>query len=237
MLEYQIFLEYWPMILLGFWLTLKIVLCAIALGIPLGLFLALGRRSNYILVSFLATSFIELFRNTPFIIQVFLFYYVLPFYGLRLSAEYVGILALAAFGSAYFAEIIRAGIDAIPKGQLESARAIGMTDWQSMKNIILPQTVKIVIPPLTNQTLTLIKESAILSTITVHELTMTGLMVQGETFRPFEVFIMVALLYWALNETIATIMRRIEKSYNRNRKQSNKDKYTFDITKSSGLSR
>ena len=161
----------------------------------------------------------------------------MPFYGLRLSAEYVGILALAAFGSAYFAEIIRAGIDAIPKGQLESARAIGMTDWQSMKNIILPQTVKIVIPPLTNQTLTLIKESAILSTITVHELTMTGLMVQGETFRPFEVFIMVALLYWALNETIATIMRRIEKSYNRNRKQSNKDKYTFDITKSSGLSR
>ena len=237
MLEYQIFFDYWPMILLGFWLTLKIVLCAIALGIPLGLLLALGRRSNYLVVSFLATSFIELFRNTPFIIQVFLFYYVLPFYGLRLSAEYVGILALAAFGSAYFAEIIRAGIDAIPKGQLESARAIGMTDWQSMKNIILPQTVKIVIPPLTNQTLTLIKESAILSTITVHELTMTGLMVQGETFRPFEVFIMVALLYWALNETIATIMRRIEKSYNRNRKQSNKDKYTFDITKSSGLSR
>ena len=161
----------------------------------------------------------------------------MPFYGLRLSAEYVGIFALAAFGSAYFAEIIRAGIDAIPKGQLESARAIGMTDWQSMKNIILPQTVKIVIPPLTNQTLTLIKESAILSTITVHELTMTGLMVQGETFRPFEVFIMVALLYWALNETIASIMRRIEKSYNRNRKQSNKDEYTFDITKSSGLSK
>ena len=131
----------------------------------------------------------------------------------------MGILALAAFGSAYFAEIIRAGIDAIPKGQLESARAIGMTDWQSMKNIILPQTVSIVLPPLTNQTLTLIKESAILSTITVHELTMTGLMVQGETFRPFEVFIMVALLYWALNETIATIMRRFEKKLSENKKQ------------------
>ena len=94
-----------------------------------------------------------------------------------------------------------------------------MTDWQAMKNIILPQTLSIVIPPLTNQTLTLIKESAILSTITVHELTMTGLMVQGETFRPFEVFIMVALLYWALNETIATIMRRFEKQLSKNRKQ------------------
>ena len=92
-----------------------------------------------------------------------------------------------------------------------------MTDWQAMRNIILPQTLSIVIPPLTNQTLTLIKESAILSTITVHELTMTGLMVQGETFRPFEVFIMVALLYWALNETIATIMRRFEKNINKKR--------------------
>ena len=148
----------------------------------------------------------------------------MPFYGLRLSAEYVGILALAAFGSAYFAEIIRAGIDAVPKGQLESARAIGMTDWQAMKNIILPQTISIVLPPLTNQTLTLIKESAVLSTITVHELTMTGLMVQGETFRPFEVFIMVALLYWALNETIATIMRKLEKKFSRDRK-------TTEITK------
>ena len=105
----------------------------------------------------------------------------------------------------------------MPRGQLESARAIGMTDWQAMKNVILPQTLSIVIPPLTNQTLTLIKESAILSTITVHELTMTGLMVQGETFRPFEVFIMVALLYWALNETIATIMRRFEKNIKKNR--------------------
>jgi len=216
-LEYTIFIDYAPTILLGFWLTLKIVVCAIALGIPLGLFLALGRRSHFVFLSFLSTSFIEIFRNTPFIIQVFLFYYVLPFYGLRLPAEYVGILALAAFGSAYFAEIIRAGIDAVPKGQFESARAIGMTDWQSMKNIILPQTLSIVLPPLTNQTLTLIKESAILSTITVHELTMTGLMVQGETFRPFEVFIMVALLYWALNETIATIMRRFEKNINKSR--------------------
>jgi len=220
MLEYQIFFDYGPMILLGFWLTLKIVVCAIALGIPLGLFLALGRRSNFRIISFISTSFIELFRNTPFIIQVFLFYYVLPFYGLRLSAEYVGILALAAFGSAYFAEIIRAGIDAVPKGQLESARAIGMTDWQAMKNIILPQTISIVLPPLTNQTLTLIKESAVLSTITVHELTMTGLMVQGETFRPFEVFIMVALLYWALNETIATIMRKLEKKFSKDRKKT-----------------
>ena len=159
----------------------------------------------------------------------------MPFYGLRLSAEYVGILALAAFGSAYFAEIIRAGIDAVPKGQLESARAIGMTDWQAMKSIILPQTISIILPPLTNQTLTLIKESAVLSTITVHELTMTGLMVQGETFRPFEVFIMVALLYWALNETIATIMRKLEKKFSKDRKKTERTKPRIKNLQRKGL--
>ena len=158
-----------------------------------------------------------------------------PFYGLKFSAELVGILALAAFGSAYFAEIIRAGIDAVPKGQLESAKAIGMSDWQAMKNIILPQTLSIVIPPLTNQALILIKESAILSTITVHELTMTGLMVQGETFRPFEVFIMVALLYWALNETIATIMRKFEKKIQKKRKTSSSRVSNTNFGKSQSL--
>ena len=156
----------------------------------------------------------------------------MPFYGLKLSAEYVGVLALAAFGSAYFAEIIRAGIDAVPKGQLESARAIGMTDWQAMRNVILPQTLSIVIPPLTNQTLTLIKESAILSTITVHELTMTGLMVQGETFRPFEVFIMVALLYWALNETVATLMRKFEQNIKKKRKPTSDNNSSSTLEKS-----
>jgi len=210
-LDFSVFINYSPQLLLGFWMTIKIVVCAIILGMPFGLFLALCRRSRFIWIRLLAASFIEVFRNTPFIIQVFLFFYVLPFYGVRFAAEYVGMLALAAFGSAYFAEVIRGGIDAVAKGQLDSARATGMTDWQAMRYIILPQTLPIILPSLTNQTLSLVKESAILSTITVHELTMAGIAVQGETFRPFEAFIMVALLYWGLNETIAVIMRRIER--------------------------
>ena len=104
-----------------------------------------------------------------------------------------------------------------------------------MKNIVLPQTLSIVIPPLTNQALILIKESAILSTITVHELTMTGLMVQGETFRPFEVFIMVALLYWVLNETIATIMRKFEKKIQKKRKTSSNRISNINSGKSQSL--
>lgn len=185
------------------------------MGMPLGLVLALGRRSRWKLMRILATSFIEIFRNTPFIIQVFMFFYVLPFYGLYLPAEYVGMVALALFGSAYFAEVIRGGINAVPNGQLESARATGMSDWKAMRYIILPQTLPIILPTMTNQTLSLVKESAVLSTITVSELTMAAIKVQGETFRPFEAFIMIALMYWALNETIAIIMRRVERKFSK----------------------
>ena len=209
-LDFSIFVEYGPRILIGFWLTIKIVLAAIVIGLPISLLLVFARRSRLKIISWIAVSYIEIFRNTPVIIQVFLIYYVLPFYGLRLPAEQVGILALAAFGSAYFAEVIRGGIDAMPSGQLESARAIGMTEYQAMRYIVLPQAVGVILPALSNQMLSLVKESAILSTITVQEMTMTAIRVQGETFRPFEAFIMIAGLYWALNETIAYGLRKLE---------------------------
>ena len=210
-LDFSIFVEYGPRILIGFWLTIKIVFAAIVIGLPISLLLVFARRSRLKIISWIALSYIEIFRNTPFIIQVFLIYYVLPFYGLRLPAEQVGILALAAFGSAYFAEVIRGGIDAMPTGQLESARAIGMTEYQAMRYIVLPQAVGVILPALSNQMLSLVKESAILSTITVQEMTMTAIRVQGETFRPFEAFIMIAALYWTLNETIAYGLRKFEK--------------------------
>ena len=210
-IDLSIFINYGPQLFLGFLMTIKIVISAIILGIPFGLVLALGQRSRLKLVRVLSASFIEIFRNTPFIIHVFMFFYVLPFYGFHLPAAYVGIVALAAFGSAYFAEVIRGGINAVAKGQLESARATGMSDWQAMRYVVLPQTLPIILPAMTNQTLSLVKESAVLSTITVGELTMAAVKVQGETFRPFEAFIMIAMMYWALNETIAIFMRRVER--------------------------
>lgn len=210
-IDLSIFSSYAPQFFLGFWMTIRIVIGAIILGMPFGLVLALCQRSRFRFLRILAVSYIEIFRNTPFIIQVFIFFYVLPFYGLHLPAAYVGTVALAAFGSAYFAEVIRGGINAVAKGQLESARATGMSDWEAMRYVVLPQTLPIILPAMTNQTLSLVKESAILSTITVGELTMAAITVQGETFRPFEAFIMIAIMYWALNETIAMIMRRVER--------------------------
>ncbi len=210
-LDFSIFIDHGPTILEGFRLTLVIVVCAILLGLPMGALLAIGRMSPKPYFRGPVVAVLELIRNTPFMIQVFLFYYVLPFYGVRLPATLVGILALALYSSVYYAEIVRAGIAAIPRGQAESARAIGMSHAQSLRNVVFPQMWPIVLPPIANQTMSLVKESSILATITVSEMTMSALIVQGVTYRPFEVFIMITLLYWLLNETIAFSVRQIEK--------------------------
>jgi polar amino acid transport system permease protein len=209
-LDYSIFIDYGPLILEGFKLTVFIVVCAILLGLPLGVLMAVGRMSSKSYIRGPTVAVLEIVRNTPFMIQVFLLYYVLPFYGVRLPAVLVGILALALFSSVYYAEIIRAGIEAVPRGQGESACAIGMSFPQSMRHVVFPQMLPVVLPPIANQTLSTVKESAILSTITVQEMTMSALIVQGVTFRPFEVFITITILYWLLNETIAFGVRRLE---------------------------
>jgi polar amino acid transport system permease protein len=210
-LDASIFIDYGPQILEGFRLTVVLVVLAVLLGLPAGVLLAFAKRSKLALIRWPAVAYLEVIRNTPFMIQAFLLFYVLPFYGVRLPADVVGVLALAMFGSVYYAEIVRAGIDAVPRGQLQSARAVGMSGLEAMRYVVLPQSLPMILPPLANQTLSLVKESAILSTITVQEMTMAALRVQGETFRPFEVFVMVAALYWLLNETIATGIRYLER--------------------------
>ena len=210
-LDASIFIDYGPQILEGFRLTVVLVVLAVLLGLPAGVLLAFAKRSKLALIRWPAVAYLEVIRNTPFMIQAFLLFYVLPFYGIRLPADVVGVLALAMFGSVYYAEIVRAGIDAVPRGQLQSARAVGMSGLEAMRYVVRPQSLPMILPPLANQTLSLVKESAILSTITVQEMTMAALRVQGETFRPFEVFVMVAALYWLLNETIATGIRYLER--------------------------
>ncbi len=210
-LDASIFIDYGPQILEGFRLTIVIVVLAVLLGLPAGILLAFAKMSKLAVIRWPALAYLEVIRNTPFMIQAFLLFYVLPFYGVRLPADVVGVLALAMFGSVYYAEIVRAGIDAVPRGQLQSARAVGMSGLEAMRYIVLPQSLPMILPPIANQTLSLVKESAILSTITVQEMTMAALRVQGETFRPFEVFVMVAVLYWVLNEVIATGIRYLER--------------------------
>ena len=204
-------LDYWDILLKGAGLTIQITAMALVLGYALGIAVALLALAPARPLKLIAGIYVEVLRNIPFIIILFLVYYGLPFSGIRLPALFAGTLALSLFVSAYYAEIVRAAILALPRGQFESARAIGMSPAQAMRHVVGPQVLRTVIPPSTNMTLTMMKESAVLSSITVPELTYQSLVVQGNTFAPFEVFAAVTLIYWLIAAILAEISRRLEK--------------------------
>lgn len=204
-------IDYWPLLLKGAVLTVEISVGAFVLGYMAGIAIAIVALLPGWLPRIVAAVYIETLRNIPFIIILFVVYYGLPFSGIRLPAVFVGTLALALFASAYYAEIVRAAILALPRGQYESARAIGMSPAQAMSNVVAPQILRTIVPPSTNMTLTMMKESAVLSAATVPELTYQSLVIQGNTFAPFEVFAAVTIIYWSISIAIAEISRRLER--------------------------
>ncbi|MBB4371229.1 polar amino acid transport system permease protein [Bradyrhizobium sp. cir1] len=206
-----ILVDYWPLLLQGAWLTLQVSVAALLLGYAAGIAVALIALTPGWLPRLVAGFYVEILRNIPFIIILFVVYYGLPFWGIRLPATLVGTVALALFASAYYAEIVRAAILALPRGQFESARAIGMSPANAMWHVVAPQILRALVPPSTNMTLTMMKESAVLSSITVPELTYQSLVVQGNTFAPFEVFAAVASIYWLIAAAIAEASRRLER--------------------------
>lgn len=207
----DVLLTYWPLLLQGTWLTIKIVFASFLIGYSVGILIALVSIIPSAPAKIFAATYTLVLRSIPFIITLFLVYYGLPFFGFRLPAYVAGTVALSLFVSAYYCEIIRAAIVALPKGQFESGRVLGMSPLQTMRNVIAPQVIPAVIPPSTNMTLTMTKESAVLSSITVGELTYQSLIIQGNTFAPFEAFGASAAIYWMLTALIAYAAKRLEK--------------------------
>ena len=158
-----------------------------------------------------AMWFVEIFRNTPFLVQAFILYFAFPRLGIRMDATVAGIVVLSLYAGAYFSESIRGGILSVPKGQLETARALGMPYLKAMWRIVLPQSLGYVLPSITNQMIGVIKDSAALSVITVPELSMAAQVVLGESFSPVETYLMVALLYWGLTALVAAVMMYLER--------------------------
>ena len=184
------------------------VVIAFALAVPLAL-MALSRRR---LLRWPAAIYLESFRNIPFIVVLYIFFYGLPMLQLQLPEAAIGIIALSCFASSYLSEIVRSAILSVPAGQMEAARAVGMSYARGMWEIVAPQTLKFLIPPCTNTGISMLKETSVLSAITVGEITYQGLVVQGRTFAPFEVFLTTALLYWLLTSAFAALMGRAERS-------------------------
>ncbi|HHX0322334.1 TPA: ABC transporter permease subunit [Staphylococcus aureus] len=203
--------KYGSFFLKGIKITILISLIGVALGSILGAFVALMKLSKIKIISWIASIYIEILRGTPMLVQVFIvFFGITAALGLDISALVCGTIALVINSSAYIAEIIRAGINAVDKGQMEAARSLGLNYRQTMKSVIMPQAIKNILPALGNEFVTLIKESSIVSTIGVGEIMFNAQVVQGISFDPFTPLLVPAALYFVLTFVLTRIMNMIE---------------------------
>ncbi|HDL9733376.1 TPA: ABC transporter permease subunit [Staphylococcus aureus] len=203
--------KYGSFFLKGIKITILISLIGVALGSILGAFVALMKLSKIKIISWIASIYIEILRGTPMLVQVFIvFFGITAALELDISALVCGTIALVINSSAYIAEIIRAGINAVDKGQMEAARSLGLNYRQTMKSVIMPQAIKNILPALGNEFVTLIKESSIVSTIGVGEIMFNAQVVQGISFDPFTPLLVAAALYFVLTFVLTRIMNMIE---------------------------
>lgn len=198
-------------LLSGVELTLIVTVAALTSGAVVGLVVALARMSPRPWLQLPAIGYIELFRNTPALIQLMWMYYCLPLLtGLELGAVTSATVALAVNGSAYIAEIIRGGIQGVDRGQVEVARTLGMSHAQTMRKIVLPQGFRRMIPPFVNESVSILKFSSLVSVLGVADLTYQAQVLSTTTFRPIEIFTFIALVYLVLCTALAYMARRLE---------------------------
>ena len=202
--------HYLPPLMSGFGVTILCWGAGGALGLVLGFAITLMRRLRVAPLNWLLRAFIELFRGTPFLMQLFLIYAGGPSFGLRLSATAAGILGLALYSSAYFAEIFRAGFAAVPAGQIEAAVSVGMTPFDTMIRVMLPGALIAAVPAIVNMLIILSKETVVLSIITVPELMYQVQTMAAETFTAFGAIFAMAVFYWLLVEAVSRLGARFE---------------------------
>ncbi|MEH7415746.1 amino acid ABC transporter permease [Neobacillus drentensis] len=200
-----------PLLLKGALVTLQMSLLAIFIGTISGLILAIFLISGKIIFIGPTRVFINLIRGIPFIIQIFIVYFSLSNFGIEIPAFASGVIAMALNTAAFQADIIRAGIESIPKGQQEAAFALGISKRQAMLRIIIPQVFVKILPSITNELITLLKNSSLVSVIAVVDLTRVGQQIVSTSYRPAEIYIAVALLYFLMNLAISQGSRYIER--------------------------
>ena len=200
----------WGPLVRGLIVTLEISACALVLTLAIGLVAALLRTSPSLAGRALAGGYIQLIRNTPLLVQLYLFYFVLsPILGV--GRFWTGILCLGVFEGSFAAEIFRAGIQSVPKGQWEASRSLGLSRYVVLRRVILPQAIQIMLPPLTGQAVSLIKDSSIVSVIAIFDLTNEGRTIISNTFMSFEIWFTVAAIYLVLTVSLSAVASHLER--------------------------
>jgi amine acid ABC transporter, permease protein, 3-TM region, His/Glu/Gln/Arg/opine family len=205
--------EYKRKILLGYEMTLVISFFSLFLALFLGLVFSFAQKSKILIFRYISHLYVEIIRGTPFLVQIYVFYFIVAT-AIGLENKYlVGIIILSLFSGAYVTEIIRAGMDSIPQTQHETARAVGFTDVQKYRYIIIPQVIRRIMPALAGQLVSLVKDSSLLSVIAVSELTMNMLEIESLNFRTFENYLCLALGYMIITIPISQLSKYLEKTF------------------------
>ncbi|NMB26421.1 MAG: amino acid ABC transporter permease [Tissierellia bacterium] len=220
-MDFSFLKDYYMFFLEGARITILLAIITIIFGVIFGILFALMRISHNPVLKAISTAYIEFIRGTPVMVQLFIVYYGLskigikfpeiPILGSNFSDLMAGAIALSINSAAYVAEIVRAGIQAVDKGQMEAARSLGLNYSMSMKSIILPQAIKNILPALGNEFIAIIKESSIVSIIGIHELMYNTDTVRGNTFIPFEPLIVTAIIYFIITFSLSTIVGAFER--------------------------
>lgn len=193
--------------------TLRLALPAILLGFLLGTTIGLGRLSPHRWISMPAAVYVEFFRGVPLVMVIFWFWFIVPALAGKALPEYsVALAAFVFFESAYLAEIVRAGIQSVPRGQIEAATATGLTGAQTMLHVVLPQALRNMIPALVTQFIVLLKDTSLASIIGYVDLTKAAQIVNNREIRPFELYLFIAVIYWLCSYSMSCYARRLERT-------------------------
>lgn len=211
----ELFMRSLPLLRSAVLMTVFLGLTSFVLGSTLGLLVALARISRFAMLRTLAFAYVSVFRGTPLLVQILLLYFGLPRYGIVLDPVPAALLALTLFSAAYLSENFRSGINAVDRGQWEAAMSLGMGYWKAMSRVILPQGLRIAIPPVGSRMIALIKDTSLASTITVVELTRVADQVGASTFRYMEMFLMVGFIYWVINQILTIVQTILENRMSR----------------------
>jgi polar amino acid transport system permease protein len=207
-------------LLQGLGVTLQITAAAAALAAPIALAAGLARASSAGWLRWPAAVYVEIFRGTSALVQLFWFYFVLPFFGIQLTAFAAGTLVLALNTGAYGAEVVRGAVLAVPRGQREAAAALNLSGLQTLRRVVLPQALPAMLPPAGNLAIELLKSSALVSLITITELTFSAQLLRAETLRSAEIFSLVLVLYFAAALVITVGVRWLERRAGRGLEQA-----------------
>jgi len=204
------FVLFLPPLLKGAKLTILLTLAIFVIATALGLLVALGRLSRRRWVRGPLSAYVEFIRCTPGLVQIYYIFYVLPFYGLTLDAIPAGIAGLALNYAAYMSEVFRSGIQAVPATQREAATTIGLTYFQTLRFVVLPQAIRTVLPPIVNYLLMLFKDTSLLSVITIQELLFSGLLLASTTFKHHVILTEVAIIYFVICYPVSLLSTYLE---------------------------